>query len=486
MKLQDRINMSCRNLAAGARALAPLLLTLAVAAPVAAAAAQPAAGPVFSLSSCSDCVQNDPVVAGNAGGGFLAAWDALTDVVQQDVFGRIFGASDAPLGGDFALPEPTGSQPPQTAAAAVADTQGRYVVVWTSQAGDQSTVLAQRYAPRGRPVGGTIVVASDPSGSPATPADSRPAVAATPDGGFVVAWIALPTGAQASGPPRVMARLFDAAGAAAGAEIQLSTGLALTDRPSLCVSGSGRIHAAWTFANSLQPFEPNLAGVAVRRLTPAGVAIGDEQVVAPALASESSVAISCGPGNTYMVAWQTDQAPAVAGTDIVAQRFTRLGRAIGTPQLVNQVTDQQQSHPALFHDPTGAYVVVWEGTPGGVNGVRGRRFSDSTGGALTDEFVVYRGSPGDLTTLRPAITGVGVDGAFVVALSAPGGVFGRAFAATPAAAMADMADVGGAAGADSRAVAAAGGIALGGDGQRGQGDAAGATGNGSSATGLWR
>ena len=451
------------HLAAGA-----LALGAALAAP-AATWAQPKPGHLFRLSSCFTCAQHNPMVAGNAAGNFLGAWVEPTNVVSEGVFARLFDASLAPLGDDFEVESGAPGAPPQFDSAVAADTQGNFVVAWASLADDQSVILAQRYDPKGNPLGAQIEVASDPASSPATPSDSKPAVAAAPGGGFVVAWVSLVTGDAPPGPPRVMARGFDGAGAPTGPAVQVSTGLALGDRPSLCVSSTGRIHAAWTFADVLLPFQPNLVGVVVRRLSPAGVPIGDEQVVAPPVDDESSVAIACGPGNTYVVAWQTAQPPAVSGSDVVAQRFTRRGRAAGAPFVLNQLVDQDQRHPALFFDRTGAFVAVWEGRPGGLNGVRGRRFNGD-GTPLSNEFAVYNAGPGDVTLLRPAISGLGSGTGFVVAVDAPLGVVGRVFAVAGAGRAAAAADAGAGSGPAGEGLAVAGGAT---------------TGNGRGADGLW-
>jgi hypothetical protein len=422
-------------LAAGA-----LALGAATAAPPV-AWAQPKPGRLFLLSSCSNCVTHLPTVAGNAAGDVFASWEELQNVVQQAIVARAFNASQTPLGDEFPVDRAAASAgPPQFDGAAATDANGNFVLAWATISDDQSAILAQRFDAGGNPRGGPIEVASDPASSPSTPSDFKPAIAATPDGGFVVVWVSLVTGDQPPGPPRVMSRRFGASGAPAGPAVQLSTGLALGDRPSVCVSGTGRIHAAWTFADAFHPFEPNLAGVAVRRLSAVDAPFGPEQVVAPALASDSAVAISCGPVNSYVVAWHTDQPPAVSGTDIVAQRFNRRGRATGGPFLVNQIADQNQRNPALFHDPSGAFVVVWEGKPGGVNGVRGRRFAGD-GTPLSDEFQVCNGGRGDVPPLRPAISGLGVQGGFVVAVDLPFGLVGRVFSLQQAGAAAAAAVV---------------------------------------------
>jgi hypothetical protein len=445
------------------RAAGTLALVMAIAVP-AAALAQPQAGHLFRFSSCFNCSQHNPTVAGNAAGDFLGAWLEPRNVSSEGVFSRIFKPNLTPFGNDFEVAPGDPGQPPQFDGAAAADSQGNFVVVWASLADDQSAILAQRFDPKGNPIGGQIDVAADPASSPDTPADLKPAVAAAPGGGFVVAWVSLVTADQMPGPPRVMARIFDGTNAPSGPAVQLSTSAAIGDRPSLCVSAAGRIHAAWTVTNVILPFQATPIGVVVRRLAPGGVPLGPEQVVAPPLDSESSVAIACGRGNTYVVAWQTAQPPALSGSDIVAQRFTRLGRAVGGRFLLNQVVDADQRNPALIADATGAFVAVWEGNPAGVNGVRGRRFAGN-GSPLSAEFSVYSSGQGDFSVLRPALSGVGSGTGFVVAVDAPGGVVGRVFSVT------------GTAGASAATIVDTG--------EEAAVDGAGTTGNGRGAGGLW-
>lgn len=446
-----------------------LALGMAIAAP-AATRAQPTPSHVFLFSSCFGCSPRNPTVAGNAAGDFLGTWTELRDVVSDGVFSRAFNATHTPFGDAFEVAPGAPGDPPQFDGASVADSQGNFVVTWASVADGQSVILAQRFDPRGNALGSEIEVAAD-TGSLATPSDLKPTVAAAPGGGFVVAWVSLVTGDEAPGPPRVLARGFDATGAPTGPAVQLSTGAALSDRPSLCVSSTGRIHAAWAFTDELLPFQPSPVGVVVRRLSPAGVPIGPEQVVSRALDDESSVAIACGRGNTYAVAWQTAQAPAVSGSDIVVRRFTRLGRAVGVPFVLNQQLDGDQRNPALAVDSSGNFVAVWEGNPGGLQNVRGRRFG-ANGTPLSDEFTVYNAGPGNFAALRPALAILGA-GSFVVAVDSPAGILGRIFSVSGSrAAGAAEADAAGTvdAGAALEAAAVKGGVT---------------TGNGRGSGGLW-
>jgi large repetitive protein len=444
------------NLAAGA-----LALGLLTAVPAVTWAQQPQAGALFELSTCSSCSAHQPVVAGDGAGGFLTAWNELDNLVSQTVAGRAFDARDTPLGGEFQLEPAAGGPPPQFDVAGATDARGHVVLAWVSIADGQSAIVAQRYDGTGQALGNPIEVAGDVASSASSPSDFKPAVAATPDGGFVVAWVNQPTDPADGTTPRVMARRYDAADAPLGAATQVSTGVTMGERPSVCVSVTGRVHVAWTYAAGYHPFEDNPAGIVVRRLSAGDVAIGPEQVISQAVDSSSSVAISCGPGNNFVVVWQTAQPPALSGSDIVAQRFSRRGRALGSPFLVNQLVGGEQKNPALSTAANGDFVVVWEGDPNGANGVRGRRFAAS-GAPLSDEFSVYRAGRGDLTVLRPAVAATGSNG-FVVVVDAPRGVVGRQFSL--------------AGGASATAAAAAPEVAA--------GTAGASTGNGRGAGGLW-
>src|SRR5579864_98945 len=132
-----------------------LALGLAIAAP-AVIWAQPQAGRLFRFSSCFTCSQHYPTVAGNAAGDFLGAWLEPRDVISEGVFSRTFNAGLTPFGNDFEVAPGAPGDPPQSDGAAVADSQGNFVVTWASLADGQSVILAQRFDPKGNPLGGEI------------------------------------------------------------------------------------------------------------------------------------------------------------------------------------------------------------------------------------------------------------------------------------------------------------------------------------------
>ncbi|HVT18959.1 MAG TPA: hypothetical protein VHQ90_22585 [Thermoanaerobaculia bacterium] len=400
------------------------LVFAALAAVAAPGAAEPRpAGGLFALSGCRTCQQHFPSVAGSEAG-FLAVWEGADATVRQGVFGRPFDHSALPLAADFQVEKGAQQQPPpQYDAAAGVDAQGNYVVVWATIANDLSSIVAQRYTPAGAPAGQAVVVASDPASSPTIPADFKPAVAGTPDGGFAVAWMSLD---PAGGATRVMERRYDASDQPTADAIQLNDDFPTGERPGICVSDTGRVIVAWTFADSFQPFQAGKSGVGVRRIYAGGTPIEEELVVAPPTAANSAAAsVSCGKRNSFVVTWHSEQQPAVSGSDVLAQRYSRKAHAIGPTFVVNQKTAGDQKNPAIFHDAAGSFVIVWESTAQGAIGVFGRRYA-TNGDSLSDEFPVYT-STGEQVQLRPAIAAAGQDGGFVVVWDGASGLFGRRF-----------------------------------------------------------
>jgi serralysin len=128
-----------------------------------------------------------------------------------------------------------------------------------------------------------------------------------------------------------------------------------------------------------------------------------------------------------VVVWHSDQPPAVERTDILGQRFSRLGRPVGPAFRVNTTVTKEERNPAIVHDAKGNFVVVWQAYLDGVKvSILGRRFAAS-GAALSPEFEVFAGDNG-LVPSSPDVAAVGTAGNFVVVWqNATQGVFGRRF-----------------------------------------------------------
>lgn len=365
-------------------------------------------GAPFRVSSCTTCKEETPAVAGAPSGDFLVLWEGESTKDIRGVDGRLFkGAAATPAAADFQVNK--NIAPDQYDAAVVRDTAGNYIAVWSEVANGNSEIMAQRFQATGAALGAAFKVNVDPAG-PVT-ADYKPAIARTNDGGFVVVWDTLLPPGSVPDTPQVMARRFNSAGAAVGAPIKLNTGLVLGERPDVCVNTAGQIIAVWTTVDAFRPFEPSMLGLSMRRLSPAGAPLAGEEIVVPAAGNYLQPAISCGTGSTFVIVWHGNQVPAQEGTDIIGQRFSRLGRKVGAAFRINTAVTGEQRNPAISHDAKGNFVVVWQESTGSDLGIFGRRYT-AAGAPAGAQFEV-------VTVLHPRyldaqVAHIGTTGNFVI------------------------------------------------------------------------
>jgi hypothetical protein len=385
-------------------------------------------GAPFRASSCTNCREEEPSVAGALSGGFMAVWEGSSTKDLRGINGRLFTSVGAPQAADFLVAKDLA--PDQYDAAVARDSSGKYVAVWSQVTAGNSEIMAQRFLANGAPNGAAFKVNQDAAGTPTIPSDFNPAVARTNDGGFVVVWMSLlPSSPTFPGTtPQVLARRFNAAGSPLAAQVKISTGLVLGDRPDVCVDTAGRPIAVWTTVDEFRPFQSNQKGISLRRLTPAGAPIGGtETVVAPPVADSAKGAVSCGNGSTFVVVWHSDQAPASERTDILGQRFTRLGRPVGPVFRVNSTVTGSQKNPSISHDPQGRFTVVWQADLGTQRGIFGRAFV-ANGTAVGADFEVKSEVADSTPPINPDISHLGGSGNFVVVWQeGTQAIFGRRF-----------------------------------------------------------
>jgi hypothetical protein len=141
-------------------------------------------GPEFRVNSYTPWGQYAPAVSSVGDGRLVVVWESrYQDGSGYGIFGQRYDANGLPTGPEFRVnSHTTGSQ---RDAAVASDSDGRFVVVWESFQGASSAfdVLGQRYDPSGAPLGSEFRVNGYATGD-----QRHPAVAAAPDGRFVVAW----------------------------------------------------------------------------------------------------------------------------------------------------------------------------------------------------------------------------------------------------------------------------------------------------------
>lgn len=386
-------------------ALALCLASVAWTAPKPPQGPKPQGNP-FRVTSCATCREEKPAVAGLTSGSFLAIWEGTSAKDANGISGRLFSGTGTAAAADFQVNKD--AAPDQYDAAIARDSQGNFIAVWSEVANGNSEIKAQRLLPTGALLGNPIQVSADPVGVTPPPSDFNPVVARTRDG-FVVVWMSFAQGEF----PRVLARRFSVTGAPLGPQAKISTGLVNGNRPDVCVDTSGQIVAVWASVDQIVPFQSNRKGVALRRLSATGVPLGPEQVVAAPQASSVQPAVSCGNGGTFVVVWHSDLPPAADRTDILGQRYSRLGRKVGQPFRVNSTTTGYQRNPSIAHDAKGNFVVAWQADMGTREGIYGRRFNN--GGTATGlDFEVVVDNENATEPAYPRVDHIGTAGNFVI------------------------------------------------------------------------
>ncbi len=403
-----------------------LLLSLSS---VAAQAGVQATGAELHAGSCAGCDKKIPAVAGAKTGDFVVAWEGSTLTDPQAILARFYTKAGAPRGAQVQVNKLVA--PDQYDATVTVDTAGNTIVAWSEVVNDNSEIFVQRYNSKAKAVGTAIKVSVDDPAAPATPLDVFPALAPTPDGGFVVAWVlAVPPSASDRIPPVLMVRSYNKNAAPLTAPVRLNTGLVRGIRPDVCVNKAGQATVVWTNVDGFRPFQNNKKGVSMRRVAKTGAPVGPEVVVVVPKAYDSDAAVSCAPNGAFVVIWHTDEAPAADRMDILGQRYTAAGVKTGAIFRVNSLAAGDQRDAAISHDASGNFVVVWESRETTTTRILGRRFK-ANGTADGADFIVHTKGLTEPMPDEADVAHVGTAGEFVVVWQAgPEDVIARRYKLT--------------------------------------------------------
>ena len=149
--------------------------------------------------------------------------------------------AQVPAGGEFHVNTYTIRH--QESPAAAFDTDGSFVVVWTTYENYNSLteVFAQRYQATGAPIGTEFRVNTMTAGYQWVDWMATP-IAMRPDGRFVVVWAYGEVGVE----PEVRGQRFDADGARAGAEFRVDSGAVVDSRyANVAIAAHGTFVVVW-------------------------------------------------------------------------------------------------------------------------------------------------------------------------------------------------------------------------------------------------
>ena len=344
------------------------------------AIASPPAPEVVVNAKPADARESEPSVAVAPRGGSVVAWRQVADTEtgeeqanpsgikaqRYDRLGRPQGPRidvDGALA-DFGDPS------------AATDRAGRFVVAYSQGATDLEEVDLRRYRADGSPRGGPIVL----GWTSGQINDVR--VALDDRGGFVVVWRDSDSDEGNSG---IFGQRFGPGGRALGSEFRANA-ISAGDQiqPDLAVAPGGAFAVTWKGPDPSNPAAG--AEIFARTFGPGGRALGPEFVVNTTSAGDQrhpSIAID--RQGRFVIAWESLGQDG-RGLGVYARRFGPLGKHSGAEFRVNTTTQGDQSRPDVAVDPSGSFVIGWQGTgPGDWRGIFAQRF-DAAGRPVGGQF----------------------------------------------------------------------------------------------------
>jgi len=199
-------------------------------------------------------------------GGFAVVWDewgsngAEGQPTSWNIRGQIFDASAKKVGNEFFAAKDSGFE---LAPAVTQLVNGNLVVTWQSEDGSGDGIFGQVLTPSGSIVGNKFAINTNTSGG-----QNAVEITALADGGWLAVWSSGHNG-------RIQGQRYDAAGAASGAEFQLS-GNWSSGSPSLVALADGGwlvTYQTWYGAGDQQN------GVFYSRYNSTGVLVGEHVLV---------------------------------------------------------------------------------------------------------------------------------------------------------------------------------------------------------------
>jgi VCBS repeat-containing protein len=328
-------------------------------------------GAEFRVNTYTNFEQEYPAISVLTDGGFIVTWSSYKqDGTDENIWAQRYDAAGTAVGSEFRVNSTLANV--QTSSAVTALDDGGFVVSWMSNGQDGSGwgIYAQRYDAAGATVGGEFRV-----NSTTTNDQRQPEITTLADGGLVISWVST----TASGK-FIFAQRYDASGAAAGGEFQVSTNAATEGQSIAALEGGGFV-VTW---RSL-----GVPGISARQYDASGAAVGGEfQISSSAPVVKTTPTVSGLGDGGFVVAWMSLNQDG-SGFGIYAQRYSGTGSAIGGEFRVNSFTTNDQSNPAVVSLADGGFVITWDSfnQDGSGYGVFGQRYN-AAGSPVGSEFQV--------------------------------------------------------------------------------------------------
>ena len=313
-----------------------------------------AMGSPIRLSQSSEANNElNPRVALLSGGGAIVVWEGGTRAAKN-IHVRFVNSNGAFISPELIANTYRGGVQDDPDVAVLAD--GSVVVVWSSlgQDGSDEGVYGQVFTAAGARIGGEFGLTETVQGN-----QSDPAVVGLKGGGFAAAWMGeMVNGRNAAGANNlrgnIIGRLFDQYGRAATREFRLNEGDAIGGSPSLAGSPDGGFVLAWTMRD--EENLRNLSDVYVRAFADNGTPLGDQKRHNTYLKGQQSSPQVVRLGSDALVVWTSYGQDGSGGS--VQGRLLSGGSEFG----INTQKNYHQKAPAVGTDGGNKFLAVWVNT----------------------------------------------------------------------------------------------------------------------------
>ena len=336
----------------------------------------PRVGSEFLVNTQTTGSQQTPTLAVLKSGGFVAGWASKDqDGSSWGIYAQRFLANGTPDGSEFRVNGATAGSQSSPAVAATAD--GGFTVAWVgaTTTGTSAGIWAQRFGATGAKVGAEFRVDTTKGKF-----QSAPTITAATPGGFAIAWV----GSDVAGTSyKTFVQIYGATGAKVGAERVASKTLMkrLISPPSIARITGGFV-VVWPSAAAATG-NPIIDG---QRLTAAGALSGTEFAITSASFAQQDPAVAGTSDGGFAVAW-TSLKQDGSGAGIYAQLYKATGAKTGATFRVNTAVASDQAEPSISARPGGGFTVAWTSTnqDGSGKGAYAKRYS-ATAAPLDVEF----------------------------------------------------------------------------------------------------
>jgi len=368
---------------------------LATALPAGAQAPLPE-GAQFQINTYTTHNQNYSSVAMDPDGDFVVVWQSYgasgTDTSRYSIQGQRYASDGSPQGAEFQVNTYTSLDQQNPSVAADAD--GDFIAVWESRGSpgadtSATSIQGQRYASDGSAQGGQFQI-----NAYSTDLQVFPSVTAAPGGEFVVVWASSGSSGTDTSSSSIQGQRYASNGSTQGGEFQVNSyTTSFQGTATVAAAADGDFVVAWVSRGSFgtDNFYGSIQG---QRYASNGSTQGGQfQVNTFTTFIQTDASAAMADDGDFVVVWRSVGSYGTDQSDysLQGQRYASNGSMQGAQFQVNTYTTDDQRSPTAAMDADGGFVVTWSRAKPhfgfGPQSIQGQRFA-SGGLTLGGEFQV--------------------------------------------------------------------------------------------------